>query len=256
MEQKVRVPQGFAQNVHCGCQVFGVVKFEQVKYHGIAMIRNSGRRKRPTKRHEKKLFIHFHNNGIREMMCMVNFEIYKNVTYKQIEDMKRAINFDLRNITGDMLRTLKIKRNFYFASDMDCKDWDRLVAIGLAENIAGNDSNCYGVSGDGIMFLEKVLGLSIEEEGQEKDDTSEDEHLNIFQIPMTESEQIELSDALDNFSQAYENEFFDLILEGEREETSNALCYEFKELYELINKLSDRAITGDYYPEKRKYRHE
>ena len=128
---------------------------------------------------------------------------------------------------------------------MDCKDWDQLVAIGLAEHIAGNDSNCYGLTGDGLIFLEKILGLSIEEEGEENGDTSENEHVNMFLIPMTESEQIELSDALDDFLQAYENEFFDLILEDDRDETSDTLCYEFKELYELIKKLSDRVITGD-----------
>lgn len=67
-----------------------------------------------------------------------------------------------------------------------------------------------------------------------------DEKVNFFAHPMSEEEQLELSDLLDKFFLMYENDFDCLI--GDIDEDTDFLKYEFKGLYEMVSMLSDRAI--------------
>lgn len=66
--------------------------------------------------------------------------------------------------------------------------------------------------------------------------------VNMFSAPLSEEEQIELSNVLDHFFQLYQNGFADQIVEDGADETSDNLCDELKDLYELVNQLIDRAI--------------
>lgn len=67
-----------------------------------------------------------------------------------------------------------------------------------------------------------------------------DEKVNFFAHPMSEEEQLELSDLLDKFFLMYENGFDCLI--GDIDDDTDFLKYEFKGLYEMVSMLSDRAI--------------
>ena len=67
-----------------------------------------------------------------------------------------------------------------------------------------------------------------------------DDKVNFFEKPMSEEEQLELSDLLDKFLLTYENDFDCLI--GDVEEDTDYLNEEFKRLYEMVSMLSDRAI--------------
>lgn len=60
---------------------------------------------------------------------------------------------------------------------------------------------------------------------------------NFFAKAMSEQEQLDLSDMLDNIIIMYENGFFD---ELDAEEDRNSMMHEFKPLYEMIKMLSDR----------------
>lgn len=68
---------------------------------------------------------------------------------------------------------------------------------------------------------------------------SKDE-LNLFGKPLSETEQLELSDLLDKFLQAYENNFDSLT--GDVDDDADFLMYEFKGLYDMVRILSDRNI--------------
>lgn len=72
--------------------------------------------------------------------------------------------------------------------------------------------------------------------------SEEDGHVNMFKYPLTEKEQFELSDLLDKFLQMYENNFADQLI-GDREDDSDTLLYEFKSLYELVDKLFTKALN-------------
>ena len=67
-----------------------------------------------------------------------------------------------------------------------------------------------------------------------------DDKVNFFEKPMSEEEQLELSDLLDKFLLTYENDFDCLI--GDIEEDTDYLKDEFKRFYEMVVMLSDRAI--------------
>lgn len=67
-----------------------------------------------------------------------------------------------------------------------------------------------------------------------------DGKVNFFEKPMSEEEQLELSDLLDKFLLTYENDFDCLI--GDIEEDTDYLKDEFKRFYEMVVMLSDRAI--------------
>lgn len=83
---------------------------------------------------------------------MVNSAIYEKVTYKQIDDMKHALGFDKRKVRG----TKEPYRNYFNTGERDVEDWEQLVAIGFATK---SRVNCYHVSDDGRIFLERVTGV-------------------------------------------------------------------------------------------------
>lgn len=66
------------------------------------------------------------------------------------------------------------------------------------------------------------------------------EYVNLFEKPMTIQEQIELSNALDKFSQMYENGFLDQ-LHNDIELSSEDLEYELGALYRIIKELENRT---------------
>ena len=66
-----------------------------------------------------------------------------------------------------------------------------------------------------------------------------EEKVNIFQIPMTQEEQIELSNELQDFLEMYINEFYDEV--GENEESVDNLCKNLNGLYRITRKLVHRA---------------
>lgn len=59
-----------------------------------------------------------------------------------------------------------------------------------------------------------------------------EEHINFFYAPLDERQQIELSDLLDDFAQAYENGFAE----------EDDLCDSFEGLYDFIKDWQDRAL--------------
>lgn len=108
------------------------------------------------------------------------------------------------------------------------------------------------------MFLNKFKNFPMEEDFTKKDilncfnevydeittDTNEDTHVNLFKKPMTEQEQLELSDLLDKFSQMYDNGFEDQ-LTGDKDGDSEYLIYEFKQLFNMVDMLTVRALDED-----------
>lgn len=61
-----------------------------------------------------------------------------------------------------------------------------------------------------------------------------EEHINFFFAPLNEQQQVEISDLLDDFIQAYENDFADQEAD---------LCDNFEGLYDFIKDWQDRALT-------------
>ena len=92
---------------------------------------------------------------------MVKSTEYENITYKQISDMKHALGFDNRKVTGTKHRKYKPYRNYFNTGERDIDDWEKLVAIGFAER---SSKNYYNVTEDGRMFLKIVTGIEIEKE--------------------------------------------------------------------------------------------
>lgn len=90
---------------------------------------------------------------------MVNSKDYRNITYKQISDMKHAIGFENRRVTGIKRRKYEPYRNYFCAGECDIPDWDNLVSIGLADKC--KDERYYYVNDDGRIFLEFVTGVKI-----------------------------------------------------------------------------------------------
>ena len=89
----------------------------------------------------------------------------KNITLKQIENMKHCIGF-----RGDKVKRKKYVafRNYYTTSDND-QSWDGLVWLGFATKRAfgsgvGINPKCYCVSQKGIKFLERLLECKIVED--------------------------------------------------------------------------------------------
>jgi hypothetical protein len=72
-----------------------------------------------------------------------------------------------------------------------------------------------------------------------------DEHVNLFVVPMTEKEQLELSDLLDEFTQLYENDFDGCVIENNYDATLEELHDQFKGLYDMVKDLDSKAL--DWY---------
>lgn len=68
---------------------------------------------------------------------------------------------------------------------------------------------------------------------------SDRDPVNMFEQQMTEDEQLELSAALDDFIQMYENRFED---QTNDEETREILMDEFEHLYDLVYLLEKKEI--------------
>ena len=88
---------------------------------------------------------------------MLNSSEYQHVTYGQIDDMKHAIGFDPRKVTGTKHRKYVPYRNYYAAGG-DRPDLDELVRLGFMEK---SRPGYYHVTNDGKLFLEKVTGVKI-----------------------------------------------------------------------------------------------
>lgn len=91
---------------------------------------------------------------------MVNFSEYMHVTYKQISDMKHAIGFENRRVTGRIHRKYVPYRNYFALSHAD-PDWEDLCKLGFASKESLLTSVMYYVTPDGFIFLERVLGVQI-----------------------------------------------------------------------------------------------
>lgn len=66
------------------------------------------------------------------------------------------------------------------------------------------------------------------------------EHVNLFFSPLSEQQQVELSDLLDDFVIAYENSFADQVDDPDDQDT---LLYETKQLYDFVKDWEDRALA-------------
>lgn len=92
---------------------------------------------------------------------MVSSTEYEKVTFKQIDDMKHALGFDNRKVTGTKHRKYEPYRNYFCAGGNDIDDWKILVGLGFSEE--GKD-NYFRVTADGRDFLERVMGIKFLEE--------------------------------------------------------------------------------------------
>lgn len=92
---------------------------------------------------------------------MVSSNLYEAVTFKQIDNMKHALGFDNRKVTGTKHRKYIPYRNRFFAGGKDIEDWKSLVDLGFAEEVCANN---FCVTADGRFFLERVTGIKFEEE--------------------------------------------------------------------------------------------
>lgn len=89
---------------------------------------------------------------------MVSSAIYEKVTYKQIDDMKHAIGFENRKVTGTKHRKYEPYRNYFYTGSADASDWKQLVSIGFAKE---GQENYFRVTDDGREFLRRVTGVEI-----------------------------------------------------------------------------------------------
>lgn len=94
---------------------------------------------------------------------MVNSKLYEKVTVKQIDDMKHALGFDNRKVRGTKHRKYEPYRNYFCAGGKDIDDWKELVELGFAEE---SKENCFHVTSDGRIFLERVTGIHFLEESR------------------------------------------------------------------------------------------
>lgn len=92
---------------------------------------------------------------------MVSSALYEKVTFAQIDNMKHALGFDNRKVTGTKHRKYIPYRNRFYAGGKDIEDWKTLVELGLAKEFS-TDNFC--VTDDGRFFLERVTGIKFEEE--------------------------------------------------------------------------------------------
>lgn len=92
---------------------------------------------------------------------MVSSALYEKVTFKQIDNMKHALGFDNRKVTGTKHRKYIPYRNRFYAGEKDVEDWKTLVELGFAQEFS-TDNFC--VTDDGRFFLERVTGIKFEEE--------------------------------------------------------------------------------------------
>lgn len=97
-------------------------------------------------------------------MGLVSNKVYESVTYKHISDMKHALGFENRKVTGSKHRKYEPYRNYFCAGECDIPDWNYLVSIGFAGKC--KDERYYYVSSDGRTFLEFVTGVKILEESR------------------------------------------------------------------------------------------
>ena len=86
------------------------------------------------------------------------YEERNKITYKQIDIMKHAIGFSNGRIRGNKHRKYVPFRNYFCCGEADLDDWNKLVAIGYAENW---NNNYYGVTDKGKEFLYFVTGVLI-----------------------------------------------------------------------------------------------
>lgn len=89
---------------------------------------------------------------------MIDYNKIKNVTFKQIDDMKHAIGFDDRKVKGTKYRRYEPYRNFFDAGKPDIADMEKLVEIGL---MTKSREHLYHVNDDGKKFLQLVTGVEI-----------------------------------------------------------------------------------------------
>lgn len=94
---------------------------------------------------------------------MVSSMLYEKVTFKQIDDMKHALGFDNKKVTGIKHRKYTPYRNRFYAGGKDIADWKILVSLGFAEEYSGS---LFRVTEDGRFFLERVTGIRFEEESR------------------------------------------------------------------------------------------
>lgn len=90
----------------------------------------------------------------------------------------------------------------------------------------------YNADRDGVIIIGSTRGCiahPVEPYG---------EHINLFYAPLSEQQQEELSDLLDDFVLAYENHFADQVDEGDEQ---TALEDEFEQLYGFIKDWQDKA---------------
>lgn len=89
---------------------------------------------------------------------MLDYKKIKNVTFKQIEDMKHTIGFDEKRIKGTKYRRYEPFRNYFDAGQADIEDMETLVKIGLMTKYR---EHWYCVNDDGKEFLRLVTGVEI-----------------------------------------------------------------------------------------------
>lgn len=89
---------------------------------------------------------------------MLDYKKIKNVTFKQIEDMKHTIGFSDEKVKGTKYRKYEPYRNFFDAGDVDIPDMEKLVEIGL---MTKSRDRWYHVNDDGKRFLQLVTGVEI-----------------------------------------------------------------------------------------------
>ena len=85
---------------------------------------------------------------------MVSSTLYEKVTFKQIDDMKHALGFSNKKVTGTKYRKYTPYRNRFYAGGKDIEDWKNLVLLELAEE---HSENIFSVTEDGMFFLKELL---------------------------------------------------------------------------------------------------
>jgi hypothetical protein len=90
------------------------------------------------------------------------------VTSTQLDNMKHALGFDSKCVTGIKHRKYAAYRNYFTTADNE-PSWDNLVEQELAKKRpfphgGGNNPQVYSVSHEGIKFLSKIMEIEITED--------------------------------------------------------------------------------------------
>jgi hypothetical protein len=90
------------------------------------------------------------------------------VTSTQLDNMKHALGFDNKHVTGIKHRKYAAYRNYFTTADNE-SSWDNLVEQGLAikrpfPHGCGDNPQAYSVSEEGLMFLSKTMEIKITED--------------------------------------------------------------------------------------------